>query len=101
MKTDVDATSMSRRTGGSRPVTALGAALVGVGVVSALASHTPTPPDVQVPTVTADNGVRLAGNSVANIPTNLLQTIANMPAVEYEGMNTVSYTHLRAHETTE
>ena len=90
MKTDVDATSMSRRTGGSRPVTALGAALVGVGVVSALASHTPTPPDVQVPTVTADNGVRLAGNSVANIPTNLLQTIANMPAVEYEGMNKTS-----------
>lgn len=91
MNIDVDgAMHMSPRRFGARPITALGAVIVGAGVVSALAGHTPLPPDSAAPVVPAHDAVRLTANSVSNIPTNLLQTIANIPSVEYEGMNKTS-----------
>ena len=78
---------MTRTTAGSstatRSTVAASAALVGAGLIAASTighgapTTAPTPPSLQ------NLEVRLAANSVTNIPTNIYQTIANIPAVQY------------------
>lgn len=65
-----------------RPYVAAGAALVGSSVIAA----TPvvaTPPDIEV----ANPAVRLAADSIANVPVNLFYALVNVPAYEVEALN--------------
>jgi hypothetical protein len=60
----------------------VGVALVGAGVIAAI-PIAPPPPDVH----TANPAIRLAANSIANVPVNLIQDIVNIPANEFYALN--------------
>lgn len=70
-----------------RPYVTVCAALVGAGVV-AITPIAPPPPDVQI----ASPATRLtaASASVANVPVNVIQTIANVPANEIAALNSLA-----------
>ena len=70
-----------------RPYVRACAALVGAGVV-AITPIAPPPPDVHI----ASPATRLtaASASIANIPVNVIQTIANVPANEIAALNSLA-----------
>src|SRR5215211_2971413 len=65
-----------------RPYVTAGAALVGASVIAVTPIAAP-PPDIQV----ANPAVRLAADSIANVPVNLMIAIANIPANEIIALN--------------
>ncbi len=69
----------------NRSTAAAGAALVGAGIIAAstIGHGAPTAP---APEQIRQLEVKLAANSVANIPTNIYQSIANIPAVQYQAL---------------
>ena len=65
-----------------RPYITAGAALVGASVIAVTPIAAP-PPDIQV----ANPAMRLAADSIANVPVNLIEAIANIPANEIYALN--------------
>ena len=65
-----------------RPYVTAGAALVGASVIAVTPIAAPTP-DIHV----ANPAMRLAAKSIANVPVNLIETIANIPANEIYALN--------------
>ncbi len=73
-----------------RGLTLAGAVLVGVGVGVGGVAATPQPPallDAKVEAAAREALVQLSANSIAYIPANIVQTLANIPAVEYQALN--------------
>ncbi len=70
-----------------RILAAVSTALIGAGIASAATYVPPPTPTAEATPEASTVAIRLTADSVANIPANLAQTIANMAAYEYQGVN--------------